>query len=135
VTINPTTTEHDEIGAVPILVVEDNPLNSKLTMLTLTHAGYRVRTAADAEQALDVLKTFTPRLIVMDLQLPGMDGFELTSRLKRDPATREMVIVALTAYAMKGDEQRALDAGCDGYLAKPIDTRTLAAKIAAYLLR
>jgi two-component system cell cycle response regulator DivK len=133
VTTNPTPTE--QAGAVPILVVEDNPLNSKLTMLTLTHAGYAVRTAADAEQALDVLKTFTPRLIVMDLQLPGMNGLELTNLLKSDPATREMVIVALTAYAMKGDEQRALDAGCDGYLAKPIDTRTLAATIAAYLLR
>ena len=118
---------------VPILVVDDHSLNLKLTKLLLEQEGYVVQTAADAERALDVLHTFSPRLILMDLQLPGMDGFELTRRLKRDAATRDVIIVALTAYAMTGDEQRALESGCDGYLAKPVDTRTLASQVAGYL--
>ena len=91
--------------------------------MLLLGEGYDVRTAGDAEEALAVLATFRPRLILMDLQLPGMDGLELTRRLKADPATRDIVIVALTAYAMKGDEERARAAGCDGYVTKPIDTR------------
>jgi CheY-like chemotaxis protein len=119
--------------AVPLLVVDDNPLNSKLTKLILDQEGYVVRLAADAEEAMDVLKTFSPRLILMDLQLPGMDGFELTRRLKGDPSTRDIIIVALTAYAMKGDEQRARESGCDGYVAKPVDTRALGDQIAAFL--
>jgi CheY-like chemotaxis protein len=118
---------------IPILVVDDNPLNSKLTKLLLLRNGYTVETAADAETAIEVLKTFEPRLILMDLQLPGMDGFELTRRLKSDPATRGVVVIALTAYAMKGDERRAREAGCDGYIAKPIDTRELPQRIARYL--
>jgi CheY-like chemotaxis protein len=92
-----------------------------------------VQTAANAEEALEVLKTFTPHLILMDIQLPDMDGFQLTRRLKRDPAMRDVIIVALTAYAMKGDEQRAVEAGCDGYIAKPIDTRSLPALISGYI--
>jgi CheY-like chemotaxis protein len=92
-----------------------------------------VRTATDAEEALGVLGSFHPRLTLMDLQLPGMDGLELTRRLKADPATRDIVVLALTAYAMKGDEQKALAAGCDGYIPKPIDTRTLPGVVASYL--
>ena len=118
---------------IPILIVDDNPLNLKLTRLLLVQEGYVVQTAGDSEQALELMRTFSPRLILMDLQLPGMDGFELTRHLKDDSATRDIVIVAVTAYAMKGDEQRALDAGCDGYLAKPIDTRALASQVATYL--
>ena len=95
--------------------------------------GYEVHTAADAEEALVLLGTVHPGLILMDLQLPGLDGLELTRRLKADRATRDIVVVALTAYAMQGDEQKALDAGCDGYVAKPIDTRLLAATVAKYL--
>jgi putative two-component system response regulator len=121
------------VTGIPILVVDDNPLNAKLTKLLLVKSGYVVETAGDAEAALRLLHTFTPRLILMDLQLPGMDGFELTRRLKGDPATRDVVILALTAYAMKGDERRALESGCDGYIAKPIDTRTLPQIIAGYL--
>jgi len=117
----------------PILIVDDNPANLKLARVLLTGEGYEVRTAADAEEALSVLKGFSPRLILMDLQMPGMDGFELTRRLKADPATRGIVILALTAYAMKGDEERARAAGCDGYVAKPIDTRTLPGLIARCL--
>lgn len=119
----------------PILIVDDNAVNLKLMRVLLTGEGYTVRTAIDAEDAMAVLEGFNPRLILMDLQMPGMDGFELTRRLKRDPALTRTVIVALTAYAMKGDEGKALEAGCDGYIAKPIDTRTLAAAIAAYLER
>jgi two-component system cell cycle response regulator DivK len=117
----------------PILIVDDNPANLKLARVLLTGEGYRVRTASDAEEALAVLREFHPRLILMDLQMPGMDGFELTQRLKADPATRQVRVLALTAYAMKGDEERARAAGCDGYVSKPIDTRTLPALIAQHL--
>jgi two-component system, cell cycle response regulator DivK len=109
----------------PILVVDDNPSNMKLVSFLLEARGYEVRTARDAGEVFGTLASFRPRLILMDLQLPGMDGFEITRRIKADPSTRDIVVIALTAYAMKGDEARALDAGCDGYLPKPIDTRTL----------
>ena len=117
----------------PLLIVDDNPTNLKLARVLLAGEGYQVRTAGDAEEALRVLEAFRPRLILMDLQMPGMDGFELTRRLKRDPTLASTVILALTAYAMKGDEERALAAGCDGYVAKPLDTRTLGATIEGYL--
>lgn len=118
---------------VPILVVDDNPLNSKLTKLLLDQVGFDVRVAMNAREALDLLQTFRPRLILMDLQLPDLDGFQLTRMLKSDPATREISVIALTAYAMKGDEHRALAAGCDGYIAKPIDTRGLADRLRGFL--
>jgi two-component system cell cycle response regulator DivK len=117
----------------PILVVDDNPQNLKLARVLLVRHGYDVRTAVDAEEALRVLEEFRPRLILMDLQLPGMDGLELTRRLKADPARRDIVIVALTAYAMKGDRERAMTAGCDGYVTKPIDTMGLPKTLAAHL--
>ena len=117
----------------PILIVDDNAVNLKLLRITLAVAGYDVQTAIDAEQAMSVLASFRPRLILMDIQLPGMDGLELTRRLKADPSTRDAIVLAVTAYAMKGDEQRALAAGCDGYVTKPIDTRTLAGTIARSL--
>ncbi|MBI3184215.1 MAG: response regulator [Myxococcales bacterium] len=119
----------------PVLIIDDNPINLKLARVLLAAEGYEVRTAADAEQALEVLASFRPRLVIMDLQLPGMDGLELTRKLKADPATRGAVILAVTAYAMKGDEQKALDAGCDDYIPKPIDTRTLPAVVARHLAR
>jgi CheY-like chemotaxis protein len=117
----------------PILIVDDNATNLKLLRILLQGEGYEVRAAGDAEEALEVLKTFHPRLILMDIQLPGMDGLELTRRLKADRATQDIIITALTAFAMKGDEQKALEAGCDGYIAKPVDTRTLPALIVKYL--
>ena len=117
----------------PILVVDDNPANAALITFLLETSGYEVRTAADADEAQEVLSAFRPRLIMMDLQLPGMDGLELTRRLKADDRTRDIVIVALTAYAMKGDEERARDAGCDGYITKPIDTRTLPGVVSQHL--
>jgi CheY-like chemotaxis protein len=116
-----------------ILVVDDNPENLKLAKLLLRVEGYDVRTATDAEEALQVLQGCRPRLILMDLQLPGMDGLELTRRLKADPATRDTIILAVTSYAMKGDDERALAAGCDGYITKPLDTRALPGMLAAYL--
>jgi CheY-like chemotaxis protein len=117
----------------PVLVVDDNPQNLKLARVLLTIEGYEVRTAADAEEALRVLESFAPRLILMDLQLPGMDGLELTRRLKADPARRGIIVIALTAYAMKGDREKALAAGCDGYVSKPIDTVALPRLIAEHL--
>lgn len=117
----------------PILVVDDNLANATLLTYLLEQEGYETRSAADALEAMAILETFTPRLIMMDLQLPGMDGLELTRRLKADPYRRKILIVALTAYAMKGDEERALGAGCDAYVSKPIDTRTLPTLVAKLL--
>jgi two-component system cell cycle response regulator DivK len=116
-----------------ILVVDDNPANSDLLSFLLKRQGYDVHSAADAHEALRLLDQVRPRLIMMDIQLPGMDGLELTRQLKADPQTRDIVIVALTAYAMKGDEERAREAGCDGYVSKPIDTRALPGLVARYM--
>ena len=116
-----------------ILIVDDNPVNLKLIRILLAGEGYDVHTATDAEDALRVLQDLRPQMILMDIQLPGIDGLELTRRLKADPMTRDITILGLTAYAMKGDEQKILAAGCDGYIAKPIDTRTLPAVIQRYL--
>ena len=116
-----------------ILIVDDNPVNLKLIRVLLAGEGYEVHTAADAEEALRVLQGLRPRMILMDIQLPGIDGLELTRRLKGDPITRDIRILGLTAYAMKGDEEKILAAGCDGYIAKPIDTRTLPGVIERYL--
>jgi len=122
------------VGAA-ILIVDDNPANLKLARVTLQAEGYDVRTAVDAEQALALLETFEPALILMDLQLPGMDGLELTRLLKRDPARKHIRIVALTAYAMKGDDAKAYEAGCDGYITKPIDLDEFAKTVGEYLAR
>jgi CheY-like chemotaxis protein len=116
-----------------ILIVDDNPTNLKLARVLLQGDGYVVRTTEDAEEALALLETLSPRLILMDLQLPGIDGLELTRRLKADPRRRGIIIVALTAYAMKGDDEKALAAGCDGYLTKPIDAERLGEIVAGYL--
>jgi len=118
------------MAAERILIVDDNAANLKLARILLTEEGYDVRTAADAEEALRILDTFLPRLILMDIQLPGMDGLALTRRLKADERTSDILILALTAYAMKGDEERMLGAGCDGYVPKPIDVDGLPLLIA-----
>jgi CheY-like chemotaxis protein len=117
----------------PILIVDDTPVNLKLTRILLVNEGYKVLTAASAEEALDLLRAYHPELILADIQLPGMDGLEMTRRIKRNPGTRDITVVALTAFAMKGDEQKAIDAGCDGYITKPIDTRTLGERVRHYL--
>jgi len=116
-----------------ILIIDDNPQNLKLARVLLTGEGFNVRTAIDAEDALKILQAFKPSVILMDIQLPGMDGLQLTRRLKADPAFRDMIIVALTAYAMKGDQEKAYESGCDGYITKPIDTTTLGRQILALL--
>jgi CheY-like chemotaxis protein len=116
-----------------VLVVEDNETNQMLTMAVLVRDGYRVVAAASAEEALAIMGSERPDIILMDLQLPGMDGLTFTRALKEDPATATIPVVAMTAHAMMGDEVEALGAGCAGYIAKPIDTRTLAGDVRRYL--
>jgi CheY-like chemotaxis protein len=121
------------MGGDPVLIVDDNPVNLKLVRAVLAADGYDIRTAADGAEAWTVLAQFRPRLILMDVQLPGADGFELTRRLKLDPATRDIIVLAITAYAMPGDEEKAYTAGCSGYLTKPVDTRTLPATVKLHM--
>jgi len=116
-----------------VLVVDDNTINLELTRFVLEADGLAVATAADAQQAQALVESFRPQLVLMDIQMPGMDGLALTRKLKDDPASRHIPVVAFTAYAMKGDEQKLLAAGCDGYLAKPIDVATLAARVRSWL--
>jgi CheY-like chemotaxis protein len=116
-----------------ILIVDDNATNLKLVAYLMKANGYTVDTALDAESAIEAIRVNRPDVILMDIQLPGIDGLELTRRLKADPGTREIVIVAVTAYAMKGDQAKALEAGCDDYITKPIDTRSLPETIARHL--
>jgi len=117
----------------PILIVEDNPINLKLVQVLLSKEGYEVKVATDAEEALIILKDFHPVIILMDIQLPGMNGLQLTRMLKKNPLTKDILILALTAYAMKGDEEKALSAGCDNYITKPIDIRNLVNMVAQYV--
>ncbi len=119
--------------AARILVVDDNQTNLKLVSELLAYEGHEIISAIDAEAAQLVLNNVLPDLILMDIALPGMDGLTLTRHLKADSRTRHIRIVALTAFAMKGDEQKALDAGCDGYITKPIDTRALPRDVAGML--
>jgi two-component system cell cycle response regulator DivK len=103
-----------------VLVVEDNTANMTLAVFLLESAGHTVLSASDAEAGLTLARDQHPNLILMDIQLPGMDGLEATALLKRDDATRAIPVIALTALAMKGDEERIRAAGCDGYIAKPM---------------
>ena len=116
-----------------ILVVDDNPTNQKLITYILEFDGYHVITADSAEIALSLVKSSSVDLILMDIALPGMDGLELTRLLKTDEATRSIPVIALTAFAMKGDDAKAMDAGCDAYITKPFDTREISGIIARYL--
>lgn len=116
-----------------ILVVDDDPMSVKLIRALLTGEGYSVYSAKSAEEALALLGTFDPCLILVDIQLPGVDGLELTRQLRSKPSMHKTCIVALTAYALRGDEQKAESAGCDGYITKPIDVRTLPATVRQFL--
>jgi two-component system cell cycle response regulator DivK len=116
-----------------ILIVEDNPTNMSLAVFLLESAGHSVLTAADAEAGLTLARSELPNLILMDIQLPGMDGLEATALLKQGELTRTIPVIALTALAMKGDEERIRAAGCDGYIAKPMRYLELRATIAAQL--
>ena len=114
-------------AGIPILVIDDNPTNLRLAEYILRHAGFEVRTAQSAGEAKRTLTGFAPKVVLMDLQLPGVDGFTLTRQLRTDPTTRDLCIIAMTAYAMSGDADRARSAGCDDYVAKPISPEDLIA--------
>lgn len=116
-----------------ILVVEDNAINMKLVVLLLESAGHTVLSATDAEVGLVLAREQQPQLILMDIQLAGMDGLQATVLLKRDATTRAIPVIALTALAMKGDEERIRAAGCDGYIAKPLRYQDFLAIIAEHL--
>ncbi len=116
-----------------LLVVEDNPANLTLAVFLLESAGHTVLSATDAEAGVTMARAAKPGLILMDIQLPGMDGLQATALLKRDQATRAIPVIALTALAMKGDEERIRAAGCDGYIAKPIRYREFLSAIASHL--
>ena len=118
-----------------VLIVEDNVANMKLAKFVLESAGHTVVSATDAESGLTLAREGQPNLILMDIQLPGMDGLEATALLKADDATRAIPVIALTALAMKGDEERIRAAGCDGYIAKPLAYREFLATISAHLLK
>lgn len=116
-----------------VLVVEDNAANMKLATFLLQSAGHSVLSARDAETGLAVARDEQPDLILMDVQLPGMDGLQATALLKANDATRAIPVIALTALAMKGDEERIRAAGCDGYIAKPMRYKEFLATIRAQL--
>ena len=118
-----------------VLVVEDNPANMTLATFLLKSAGYVVLSATDAEIGLALARAEQPDLILMDIQLPGMDGMTATALLKADAATRDIPVIALTALAMKGDEERIRAAGCDGYIAKPLAYREFLATVSTHLVR
>ncbi len=117
----------------PILIVDDNPLNLKLERLLLEVEGYQVQIAKSAEDALKTLESFHPRLILMDYGLPGMDGLELARKLKAEIQTRDIIILIVTSYDQRGDEERVMAAGCDGYIHKPIDTKSFPQVVADFL--
>lgn len=118
-----------------VLVIEDNPANMTLATFLLQSAGHTVLSATDAETGLTLARAEQPDLVLMDIQLPGMDGLEATAVLKRSAATRSIPVIALTALAMKGDEERIRAAGCDGYIAKPLAYKEFLKSISALLTK
>lgn len=121
------------MSAPLVLLVEDNETNQMLAIAVLERDGYRVEVAGSADEARQRITGATPDLILMDIQLPGEDGLAFTRELKQDPATSSIPVVAMTAHAMHGDADLAIEAGCSGYIAKPIDTRTLAEQVRKHL--
>ena len=119
--------------AAKILLVEDNEMNRDMLSRRLQRRGYTVLTAVDGESGLALTKSESPALVLMDMSLPGIDGWEATRQLKADPATRAIPVIALTAHAMAGDREQALAAGCDDFDIKPIDLDRLLGKIEALL--
>ncbi|GMR00166.1 MAG: response regulator [Zetaproteobacteria bacterium] len=112
-----------------ILIIEDNPTNMKLVSLLVEKAGYSILTASEAETGIAMARKEHPDLILMDIQLPGIDGLTATSILKGDVATRDIPVIALTAFAMDGDREKMLAGGCDGYITKPIHHKQLITEI------
>ncbi len=117
-----------------VLVIEDNEMNMKLARSLLQIGKYSVLEAIDAENGIRLAREHHPDLILMDIQLPGLDGLTATRKIKNDPAVKDITIVALTSYAMQGDEKKAMDAGCAGYIAKPIDTRSFLETVGQFLV-
>jgi two-component system cell cycle response regulator DivK len=122
-----------EMAGEKILIIEDNPMNMELTTDLLKVSGYIVIQAETAEQGIKMAQSQKPDLIIMDIGLPVMDGLSAVEILKKDGKTKDIPILALTSYAMKGDREKILEAGCEGYLAKPIDTRKFADEVKAIL--
>ena len=118
-----------------ILIVEDSPQNMRLMEMTLKAKNYTLLKATDGEEALDMATRERPDLIIMDVQLPKLNGLEVTRKLRNTVAFSHIPIIAITAFAMKGDKEKAIEAGCDAYLSKPIDTRQLPGMIAEMLLQ
>ena len=116
-----------------ILLVEDNPMNRRVAEFLLKAQGYVVYEARDGQEARELAEKHVPDLILMDLQLPGVDGFATTRAIKQNTVTKNIPIVALTAYAMAGDAERAIEAGCDGYITKPIDPDEFPKTVASFL--
>jgi CheY-like chemotaxis protein len=123
------------LSGATVLVIEDNLLNLELVRDLLEVGGCVVHQARTAEEGLRVAQKLLPDIILMDLSLPGMDGLAAARALRSNPATSRLPVVALTAHAMRGDEESALQAGCDGYLSKPIDTRTFLARVLGFVER
>jgi CheY-like chemotaxis protein len=119
--------------AAQVLIVEDTPLNLELVQDILEIAGFEVLAARDAAECFALLAEHRPDLILMDVQLPGKDGLQITRELRAEPETHDLLIVAMTAHAMVEDERRVMDAGCDGYLTKPIRTRMLVEQVTSFL--
>ena len=116
-----------------ILIIEDHEDNRRILRDLLTSAGYEPIEAVTGEEGLTLAETHRPELILMDIQLPGMDGYETTRRIKANPALRQIPVIAVTSYALSGDEVKAMEAGCDTYVTKPFSPRALLAKIREYL--
>lgn len=116
-----------------ILVVEDQEDNRRIVRDLLTKAGYEIIEAVNGEEGVAMAHTERPDLILMDIQLPGLDGYEATRRIKSDPALRQIPIIAVTSYALSGDDAKAAAAGCDGYVTKPFSPRALLAKVREYV--
>lgn len=121
--------------ASKVLVVEDNDMNMQLVEFLLEEEGYEILKASSGEEALQSIAQTVPDLILMDIHLPGMDGLTVVREMKNDPRTKRVPILALTAHAMRGDRDRFLDAGCDGYISKPIDVKTFIPAIQSYLVK
>jgi len=121
------------VAGEKILIIEDNPVNMELASDLLDMAGYVVCQAENAETGIEIARTESPQLILMDVGLPGMDGLTAAGVLLQDAATRHIPVVILTAHAMKGDEEKALAAGCAGYITKPIDTRAFVKTVTAFI--
>lgn len=116
-----------------VLLIEDNPLNMELAVDLLELGGYEVLTATTAEEGIELAQKETPDLILMDISLPGMDGLEATRILKKDKKVKDVPIVAMSAHAMTGDKEKAMEAGCVGYITKPIDTKSLVERVKEFM--